>query len=712
MKRLLLLAIWLIGLQICGAASFLPVPDKPIRFTGVHWNDEWEGDSPVEVEGRFSSLAKFDTGEIVQLKLTPIGKPARPREWPVLTFWVTPQGAIYRIGGEDVSKAPEVDPFEIVVPEFNEEERFTKPPASTAEVTVSTSDRGWRWASLPWTTNINTDDGSLVRYLTTHPSGHFTKFVWQRNLGPTELSMGSGARQDGWSLHRTVEPAGKIAKEDITGLLAALPEEFIPAGDALKSSTPADRAPLVSAANDAVIDSLRARLRVDRAAGWLILSSETDGEGENLEAGLWKRSDGSRVLVMLLQQWTSGPTHTRAVRAVEYRKGTFRHVTTSLPLPSDADFYTEEETAKRPPGGLVEGRWSLPRQGTTISIRPPNEEAADYMPENVTSDETFFFELIWDGAGFGSVQLPRIIPAADWEPKEWAFQSGGTIPAALFLKRSGASLKGELVQPGKSRTAVAEIDPAGEEIAFTIGGESAGTTRLVDNGGTGVLWNGLSFTKGFASDNEDALDAIPRDPEAMALPRYKILGADGVFYPRFQSGSAEWKAINEKIAAIVEKERKFYRNAPKTDADETSFGTRFRITGVGETTFSMIISADFYLGGPHGQSVNKTLNYDFKGKRFLQLTDVLEAKQFAKLVELINKALAEKELISEGQTPVSADMLADVSWTIDPGNELTFHFSPESLFTGAPESTVTLRWEQLNEAGLIREQGVFDPDPQ
>lgn len=712
MKRLLLLTIWLTGLQFCLGATFLPPMDQPIRFTGVHWNDEWAGDSPVEVEGKFSSRAKFDTGEIVQLKLSPMGKPAHPRDWPLLTFWVTPQGAIYRIGGEDVSKAPELDPFCIVVPAFDEAWHFVNPPTGTAETMVSTSDRGWRWSALPWTTTIRTDDGSLVHYVASHPSGHFTSYVWQRDVGLTELSMGSGAGQDGWRLFRTVEPAGKIAKEDITGFLAALPEEFIPAGDALKSSTPADRTSLISATNGAVIESLKARLRVDRASGWAVLSSETDGEGENLEAGLWKRSDGSRLLVLLLQQWSSGPNHTRAVRAVEYRKGAFRHVTTSLPLPSDADFYTEEDAAKRPPGGLVEGLWSLPRKGTAITIRPPNEEGAEYMPESVTSDETFFFELVWDGSAFGSVQLPRIIPPPDLEPKEWAFQSEGTVPAALFLKREGATLKGELVQPGKSRTAVATIDPAGEEIAFTIGGESAGTTRLVDNGGTGVAWNGLSFTKGFAKDDEDALKAIPRDAEGMPLPRYKILGADGVFYPRFQSGSPEWKAINEKIAAIVEKERKFYKGAPKTDVENPSFGTRFRITGVGGQTFSMLVSADFYLGGPHGPSVNHTLNYDFKTKRFLKLADVLEARQFARLVDLLNKALAGQEVVAEGQAPVSAEMLENVPWTLDPGNELTFHFAPETLFTGTPEAAVTLNWEQLKEAGLIRERGVFDPDPQ
>lgn len=712
MKRLLLFAIWLAGLQSSIAATFFPPVDRPVRFTGVHWNNEWKGESPVEVEGKFSSLAKFETGEIVQLKLSPVGKPARSRDWPLLTFWVTPQGAIYRVGGEDVSKTPVVDQFEIVVPPFDEAGRFVNPPSATAETTVATSDHGWRWSALPWTTTICTDDGSLVRYLTSHPSGHFTKFVWQRDIGPTELSMGSGAGQDGWRLFRTVEPAGKIAKDDVTGLLAALPEEFIPAGDALRPSIPTERATLISATNGAVIDALKARLQVDRASGWMVLSSETDGEGEKLEAGLWKRSDGSRLLVLLLQEWSSGPTHTRSVRAVEFRKGAFRHVTTTLPLPADADFYTEEDAAKRPPGGLIEGLWSLPRKGSTITIRPPNEEGANLMPENVTSDETFFFELVWDGSSFGSVQLPRLIPPAFWEPREWAFQSEGVVPAALFLERDGANLKGALIQPGKMRSAVATIDPAGEEVAFTIGGESAGSTRLVDKGGTGVAWNGLSFTKGFAKDEEDALNAIPRDPEALVLPRYKILGADGVFFPRFQSSAPEWKAINEKIAGIVENERKFYKDAPKTDVEAPSFRTRFRITGVGKQAFSLLISADFFLGGPHGQSVNHTLNYDFKSKRFLMLADVLEARHFPRLVELLNQALTGQEVIVAGQTPVLIETLSEIPWTVDPGNALTFHFAPKGLLPGTSKAAITLTWDQLKEAGLIRDGGIFDPDTQ
>jgi len=394
---------------------------------------------------------------------------------------------------------------------------------------------------------------------------------------------------------------------------------------------------------------------------------------------------------------------------VEFRKGAFRHVTTTLPLPADADFYTEEDAAKRPPGGLIEGLWSLPRKGSTITIRPPNEEGANLMPENVTSDETFFFELVWDGSSFGSVQLPRLIPPAFWEPREWAFQSEGVVPAALFLERDGANLKGALIQPGKMRSAVATIDPAGEEVAFTIGGESAGSTRLVDKGGTGVAWNGLSFTKGFAKDEEDALNAIPRDPEALVLPRYKILGADGVFFPRFQSSAPEWKAINEKIAGIVENERKFYKDAPKTDVEDPSFRTRFRITGVGKQTFSLLISADFFLGGPHGQSVNHTLNYDFKSKRFLMLSDVLEARHFPRLVELLNQALAGQEAIVAGQTPVLIETLSEIPWTVDPGNALTFHFAPEGLLPGTSKAAITLTWDQLKEAGLIRDGGIFDP---
>ncbi len=53
----------------------------------------------------------------------------------------------------------------------------------------------------PWTTKL-TSRGGTCTYLTSHNSGHFTKFVWAKGAGLVEFSEGQGAMQDGFRLKK------------------------------------------------------------------------------------------------------------------------------------------------------------------------------------------------------------------------------------------------------------------------------------------------------------------------------------------------------------------------------------------------------------------------------------------------------------------------------------------------------------------------------
>jgi len=53
----------------------------------------------------------------------------------------------------------------------------------------------------PYTTTIEVK-GDQCTYLTSHNSGHFTKFVWKKGVGLVEHASNYGAMKDGYRLKR------------------------------------------------------------------------------------------------------------------------------------------------------------------------------------------------------------------------------------------------------------------------------------------------------------------------------------------------------------------------------------------------------------------------------------------------------------------------------------------------------------------------------
>ena len=59
----------------------------------------------------------------------------------------------------------------------------------------------------PYTTKIETKSDECA-YLTSHDSGHYTKFVWKKGVGLIEHASNYGAMKDGFRLKR-VNAKGK-----------------------------------------------------------------------------------------------------------------------------------------------------------------------------------------------------------------------------------------------------------------------------------------------------------------------------------------------------------------------------------------------------------------------------------------------------------------------------------------------------------------------
>lgn len=53
----------------------------------------------------------------------------------------------------------------------------------------------------PWKTTIEAKGGQCT-YLSSHDSGHYSKFVWKKGVGLVEHSSNYGAMKDGFRLKR------------------------------------------------------------------------------------------------------------------------------------------------------------------------------------------------------------------------------------------------------------------------------------------------------------------------------------------------------------------------------------------------------------------------------------------------------------------------------------------------------------------------------
>jgi hypothetical protein len=167
--------------------------DKPVsaNFRGVEWNDE-------NINGEIPLAARVITTRIAQMS------------------W----GAIFKIDFVDLkSRAPEkreIRPDYFIVTDdrivlLNEEDNdaaakkialMDKPPQFEQGDIRAINSSKMNFEEGPYTTTIQVK-GDECTYLTSHNSGHFTKFVWGKGLGLVEHSTGYGAAKDGFRLKRT-----------------------------------------------------------------------------------------------------------------------------------------------------------------------------------------------------------------------------------------------------------------------------------------------------------------------------------------------------------------------------------------------------------------------------------------------------------------------------------------------------------------------------
>jgi hypothetical protein len=173
---------------------FLNAPDdKPVsaQFSGTEWgNTISQEEIPLTADVITTRVARMSWGAIYKIEFVDIkSKAPHPREIPPEYFVVTDK-LIVVLNQKDMDAAIREMSALDNAPRFNKQEVYGIAAGNL------------RYRDGLWSTAI-TSKHDLCIYETHHPSGHFKRIVWKKNVGLVEYSMGYGAGADGYRLKRT-----------------------------------------------------------------------------------------------------------------------------------------------------------------------------------------------------------------------------------------------------------------------------------------------------------------------------------------------------------------------------------------------------------------------------------------------------------------------------------------------------------------------------
>jgi hypothetical protein len=166
--------------------------DKPVSatFRGTEWGDEIQQDEiPLTARVVTTRVAKMPWGAIFKIEFTDLKSSAPQKREIRPDYFIVTDDRIVLLNEEDneaavkkilaLDKPPEFEPgnvYGITADKFSHEDGL-------------------------WKTTISLK-GDLCVYDASHPSGHFKKIVWKKNVGLVEYASGSGAHADGFRLKR------------------------------------------------------------------------------------------------------------------------------------------------------------------------------------------------------------------------------------------------------------------------------------------------------------------------------------------------------------------------------------------------------------------------------------------------------------------------------------------------------------------------------
>lgn len=166
--------------------------DKPVsaNFRGTEWNDEnIDGEIPLNARMITTRIASMSWGAIFKIEFVDLKSRAKQRREIPPQYFIATEDRIVLLNEENNNAA------------MKKISAMEKPPDFEQGDIRAISSGKLNFEEGPYTTTIEIK-GDECTYLTSHNSGHFTKFVWKKGAGLIEHSSGYGAMMDGFRLKR------------------------------------------------------------------------------------------------------------------------------------------------------------------------------------------------------------------------------------------------------------------------------------------------------------------------------------------------------------------------------------------------------------------------------------------------------------------------------------------------------------------------------
>lgn len=165
--------------------------DKPasVNVRGTEWGDDIGGEIPLTARMITTRIASMPWGAIFKIAFVDLKSRAEQKREIRPQYFIATDDRILLLNEEDNDAAAK------------KISAMDKPPQFEQADIRAIANGKLKFEDGPYTTSIEVK-GDQCTYLTSHNSGHYTKFVWKKGAGLIEHSSNYGAAKDGYRLKR------------------------------------------------------------------------------------------------------------------------------------------------------------------------------------------------------------------------------------------------------------------------------------------------------------------------------------------------------------------------------------------------------------------------------------------------------------------------------------------------------------------------------
>ena len=164
--------------------------DKPVsaNFRGTEWNDEnIQGEIPLTARLITTRIAQMSWGSIFKIEFVDLKSHTKERREIRPQYFITTDDRIVLLNEENNdAAAKKISAME-------------KPPEFQQSDIRAIANGKLNFEEGPYTTKLEVK-GDECTYLSSHNSGHYSKFVWKKGVGLVEHASNYGAMKDGFRL--------------------------------------------------------------------------------------------------------------------------------------------------------------------------------------------------------------------------------------------------------------------------------------------------------------------------------------------------------------------------------------------------------------------------------------------------------------------------------------------------------------------------------